>query len=246
MVALMSPPWLWLGLCVLIAFTTEAMTGFGSIVIALSLGALLLPIGTLLPVLVPLNLIMSGYFSWRYRHRVHWPTLWRLILPLMVIGTLAGYALRPWLGEKHLKSLFGVLVLWFSLRELWRSIRGLHPRPHGRLEARGWTLLAGITHGLFASGGPLLVYALSGLALDKGRFRVTLILVWFCLNSLLTLVFALDGSLVPALPHLLVLVPVVLLAMALGEWLHHRVDEGRFRQLVFVVLTLAGLALAWP
>ncbi|HCD74003.1 MAG TPA: sulfite exporter TauE/SafE family protein, partial [Alcanivorax sp.] len=36
----MLSPWVLLGLFVLLAYTTEAMTGFGSIVIALSLGAL--------------------------------------------------------------------------------------------------------------------------------------------------------------------------------------------------------------
>ncbi|WP_040297152.1 sulfite exporter TauE/SafE family protein [Alcanivorax hongdengensis] len=242
----MTLPWLCLGLFIFVAFTTEAMTGFGSIVIALSLGALLLPIEVILPVLVPLNIIMSGFFSWRYRAEIHWPTLLKLILPLMVAGTLAGYGLRPWLGDQLLKSLFGVLVLWFSSRELWRSWRGLDTHPHGPWAARLWTFLAGITHGLFASGGPLLVYALSGLSLPKTRFRATLILVWFCLNGLLTVVFALDGSLFPALAHLAVLVPVVIVAMVLGEFLHHRVNEARFRQAVFVVLWIAGLALAWP
>ncbi len=40
----MIDPWIWLGVFILLAYTIEAITGFGSIVIALSLGALLLPI----------------------------------------------------------------------------------------------------------------------------------------------------------------------------------------------------------
>ena len=39
--------WLWLGLFILFAYGLEAVTGFGSTVVALSLGALLLPIGPL-------------------------------------------------------------------------------------------------------------------------------------------------------------------------------------------------------
>ena len=172
--------------------------------------------------------------------------LGQLILPLMVIGTLAGYGLRPWLGDQVLKHAFGVLVLWFSGRELWRMWRGAMATVHGGLWARGWMFMAGITHGLFASGGPLLVYALSGLSLDKQRFRATLILVWLVLNSLLTLVFLLDGSLLPAAPRIAMLVPVVVVAMVLGEVLHHRVNEQRFRQAVFVVLAVTGAILAWP
>lgn len=55
-----------LGAFTLLAYTLEASTGFGSIVIALSLGALLLPIDQLLPVLEPLNIGMTGYLVSRH------------------------------------------------------------------------------------------------------------------------------------------------------------------------------------
>ena len=65
----MSDAWLWLGLFILFAYTLEAITGFGSTLVALSLGALLLPIHDLLPVLVPLNILMSGVLAWRVARR---------------------------------------------------------------------------------------------------------------------------------------------------------------------------------
>ena len=164
-------PWMWLGLCIFIAFGIEAITGFGSIVIALSLGALLLPIDAMLPVLVPLNICMTSYLAIRHRQHIHWPTLLKMILPLMVGGTLLGYLLRPALGDNTLQILFGALVIWFAARELWRSIRGLKVSQHGSGWTRSWMLVAGITHGLFASGGPLLVYALTGTQLSKSAFR---------------------------------------------------------------------------
>ena len=145
-------PWMWLGLCIFIAFGIEAITGFGSIVIALSLGALLLPIDAMLPVLVPLNICMTSYLAIRHRQHIHWPTLLKMILPLMVGGTLLGYLLRPALGDNTLQILFGALVIWFAARELWRSIRGLKVSQHGSGWTRSWMLIAGITHGLFASG----------------------------------------------------------------------------------------------
>src|SRR5699024_3877336 len=109
-------PWLWLGACILLSSTIEAVTGFGSIVIALSLGALLLPIASMLPVLVPLNIFMTGTIAWKNRHHIDKALLLKLILPLMAAGTLAGYLLRPWLGESLLKTLLGVLIIWFAAR----------------------------------------------------------------------------------------------------------------------------------
>ncbi len=236
-------PWIWLGLCIFIAFGIEAITGFGSIVIALSLGALLLPIDAMLPVLVPLNICMTSYLAIRHRQHIHWPTLLKMILPLMVGGTLLGYLLRPALGDNTLQILFGALVIWFAARELWRSIRGLKVSQHGSGWTRSWMLVAGITHGLFASGGPLLVYALTGTQLSKSAFRATLISVWLSLNGLLTVVFALDGSLLPALPRIGMMLPVLLAGVVIGEFLHHRVNENRFKQLVYTLLLLTGALL---
>jgi uncharacterized membrane protein YfcA len=242
----MIDPWWLLAAFVLLAYTLEAVTGFGSIVIALSLGALFLPIETMLPVLVPLNICMTGYLVSRHHAYIHWPTLLRLILPLMVAGTLAGYFLRPWLGDQLLRMLFGALVVWFAGRSLWAAWRGLATREHSRAWTGGWMFMAGITHGLFASGGPLLVYALTGVQLDKARFRATLLTVWLSLNGLLTVAFALDGTLWPALPRVGLFLPVLVAGVLLGEWLHHRVDEQRFRQAVFFVLLVTGVILLLP
>lgn len=244
--AWLASPWFWLALFVFTAYTIETVTGFGSIVIALSLGALLLPIEVMLPVLVPLNICMTGYLALRHHRAIHWPTLLRMILPLMAAGTLLGYGLRPWLGDAALRVVFALLIIWFAAREL-RFLFGAgaqrQSRQHPQWWTRLWMLMAGVTHGLFASGGPLLVYSLSGLALDKARFRATLISVWLTLNSLLTLIFALDGTLLPALPRLAAFLPVVISGVILGEWLHHRISEQRFRVAVFLLLLVTGVAL---
>ena len=79
---LLAMPWLLLGVFILFAYAVEAMTGFGSIVISLSLGALLLPIPDLLPVLVPLNIVMTGYLAFKYRRHIDRSTLLRVVLPL--------------------------------------------------------------------------------------------------------------------------------------------------------------------
>ncbi len=161
----------------------------------------------------------------------------------MLFGTLVGYGLRPWLGEGVLKSLFGVLVLWFAGRELWRMTRGHIATPHPSWLSRILTFSAGITHGLFASGGPLLVYSLAGIHLDKSKLRATLVSIWFCLNASMSLLFLLDGSLLPSVPRILAYLPVLVVGVLLGEFLHHRLNELRFRQIVYSLLAVTGLLL---
>ncbi|MDG9923891.1 MULTISPECIES: sulfite exporter TauE/SafE family protein [unclassified Pseudomonas] len=235
-----------LGAFILLAYTLEAVTGFGSIVIALSLGALLLPIEQLLPVLVPLNIGMTGYLVWRHRAQIDRRLLLGTILPGMVVGTALGYLLLPYLDAALLKRGFGVLILWFAGRELWRlrHAAALPVRPQWL--TRLLTLGAGISHGLFASGGPLLVYGLAGTTLDKARFRATLVSVWFTLNSLLTAAFLVDGRLQPALPQVLAYAPLLLVGLWLGERLHQRFDERHFRIAIYALLLVTGTLLLAP
>lgn len=239
----MIDPWLWIGLFVLVAYTIEAITGFGSLVIALSLGALLLPVPELLPVLVPLNVLMSGFLTWRNRQHIDRALLLKVILPLMLGGTLLGYLLQNGLADNLLKLLLGLLIVWFACRESWRLWRGTSVQPHSRWLNRVLTLGAGISHGLFASGGPLLVYAMAGTTLDKQRLRASMLCVWFTLNSSLTLLLWSQGRLAQG-QQLLWFIPLLVIGVLVGEYLHHRVNEQRFRQMVYGLLAVTGVLLA--
>lgn len=240
---MLHDPWIWVGAFILLAYTVEAITGFGSLIIALSLGALLLPLSQLIPVMIALNVLMSGYMAWRNRRHIHWPTLLKLILPLMLFGTLAGYLMRPWLGDQLLKAAFGLLVLWFSTRELWRMYHKHTVHPHPPMLSRVLTFGAGITHGLFASGGALLVYAMAGTPLNKSHLRATLLSTWFSLNTCLCVIFLLDGTLMPALPRVVTFIPLLVVGALLGEFLHHRLNEHRFRVFLYSLLVISGTLL---
>lgn len=235
-----------LGGFILLAYTLEAITGFGSIVIALSLGALLLPVDQLLPVLVPLNIFMTGYLVSRHWRMIDARMLFGTILPGMVAGTALGYVLLPHLDTQLLKAGFGALILCCTGRELWRLRGAGEPRVRPLWLTRTLTVGAGISHGLFASGGPLLVYGLAGTRLDKARLRACLVAVWFTLNSLLTLAFLADGRLLQALPQVFGYAPLLLLGVWLGERLHRRFDERLFRIAIYVLLLVAGVLLLAP
>lgn len=100
----MDGVWIVLGVFIFAGFTLEALTGFGGTVIALALGALLLPIAILVPILVPLSVCLGCVMVCRYRGHIDGHLLLRVILPGMLSGTALGYLIRP----------------WFAARELWR------------------------------------------------------------------------------------------------------------------------------
>jgi uncharacterized membrane protein YfcA len=66
----MDNTFLLLALIVLLSYTTHALSGFGSMIIAITLGVRLYPIETLLPVLVPLDVLMNSYIVIRHRRHI--------------------------------------------------------------------------------------------------------------------------------------------------------------------------------
>ena len=83
----------WLAFIVLISYTTQAMSGFGSTILALTLGVHLYSIKVLLPVLVSVKYIM-------------------LLLPVILIGILLGEWLHQRIDEFRFRVfVFAVLLL---------------------------------------------------------------------------------------------------------------------------------------
>jgi len=233
-----------LGVIVALAHTVEAMSGFGSTVISVTLGAQWVPVTQLLAILVPLNVLMSLYFAWNYRAQIDRKLLLQGILPWMGMGVLGGVLALPFLSGPLLKKGLGALVVLFALRQLWGLLRGSPARTLPRWQTAFWLVLSGITHGVYASGGPLLVYALSGTAIDKTALRSTLAMVWLTLNTLLVITYVSRGHITPdTLQSSLWLLPTLPAGIALGEWLHHKVNERQIRIGVFALLVLAGGAL---
>lgn len=237
-----------LALFVGLAYTAEAATGFGSIVIALTLGAQLYPVPELLPLLVPLSVMLTTWVVVRNRQHVDRALLFGRVLPRMAVGLALGFAIFVSVSTAWLTTGLGVLVIAVAAVEFHRAASGAHAsaRPLGEAGFTGATVGAGIMQGAVASGGPMLVYALGRLGLPKARFRATLAFVWLALNSALVASYIATGRLDrDTAPFVALLVPVVFTALAFGNWLHHRLDEAAFRKVVLALLGVAGVALVF-
>jgi uncharacterized membrane protein YfcA len=233
--------WLFAGI-VALAFAAEATTGFGATVIALALGIHLFPLGELLPVFVPLGLFVSAWIVLRGRAHVARRLLAARILPWMGLGLALGLGIFESASHELLRRAFGVFVVSLAAFELWRLLRESTAARELSPPARAAALLgAGVMHGMFSTGGPLLVWALGRSLPDKRAFRATLSCVWLVLGSALTTAYALGGRLdAGTLRATGALLPVLGIAIAAGEWAHHRLDERRFRVTVYGLLLASG------
>ena len=239
----MSLELLWFGLFILLGFSTQIATGFGANLIAIALGALVLPIETMLPILVTLNVFISSITISQEWKQIHFATLLKIIMPLMLSGMLVGILLLDYLSNNHLKKGFALLILWFSIRESYKLYREVMPSAKGWLWQSVWTFIAGITHGLFASGGPLLVYSLSRTTLTKSQFRTTLLATWWGLNLSYTLVFWQRGVLENHYVQIIYYVPVLVAAIVVGQMIHNRINEILFKKVIYVLLAICAVVM---
>lgn len=234
--------WLLLGF-ILFSFVTQTTIGFGGVVIALTLGAHLYTIQELLIWLPPLSIALSSYLLLRYHGDIDWSLLLKRIAPFLVLGMVVGQLLFYSLGSGDLKVIFGVAVTFLGARELWVLFRRGHDAPKNR-KLWLWSGLAGITQGLFASAGPVLVYGLAAQGISKGVFRSTLAACWIAFNLPLMLSYYLAGNLTTnSISEILVCLLVLVPAVMIGEWLHHNVNERKFAIAVYATLVFSGLAL---
>ena len=235
-------------LCVVfVAFLAEAVVGFGSTVLTVTLGAHLYPLGVLLPAFVPVNLALSAYLVARHHRAIDRRVLFGRVLPLVGLGMPIGLALSDLEDQSLLQAVFGALVVALACLELWRL---RHPsvateaRPLPTAVGAGVLVSGGVIHGIYGSGGPLIVYYAGRALTDKSRFRATLSALWLVLNSVLVCTYAFRGQLTQeTLTLSALLVPALLFGVIVGERVHGRVPERPFRLSVFALLFFAGAVL---
>ena len=236
---------------IFIAYAVQNAVGFGALLVCVTLGMHLLEIREIITLAIPLSMLQSGIVVWRDRSAIARGLLFRRILPLMSLGLVLGFVLARDLRGNVLRTVFAGLVIALALRELWilwRSSKapGSQRRPP-RVLSVGAIFGAGILHGLYAAGGPMLVYAVGREELDKRQFRATLSAVWVGLNTLLIGGFVLEGRYTSAtlrsMTILLIALPFGLLA---GELIHRRVAERPFKAGVYGLLIVAAASLLRP
>jgi uncharacterized membrane protein YfcA len=232
---------------VTLAFTVETVVGFGATVVVVSLGALFLPLELLLPTFVPVNLALSFWLVGRNLHDVQWRLLGRRLLPALLVGMAVGMGLLAGLPSRRMLIVFGALVVGLSVRELL-AMRRADAAPPAVLSAPVAALVlasGGVVHGVFGTGGPLIVFVLARQLHEKGAFRATLAVVWVLLNGLLVLGYwvgdRLDGS---TLRGSALLVVALMVGLVVGQRVHERVDAIRFRKGLFSMLLIAGFVLS--
>jgi hypothetical protein len=227
-----------------LAHTAETILGFGATIIAFTLAAHLFPVKELVVILVFVALIQSMWLLSRSLHAINWRILLSRILPFALLGMIGGIAIRTSVPEALVKKILGLFVVVLASIELTRLLRRRTATPDTLHEATAGAFLigGGIFHGLFATGGPLIVYHTNRQLQGQDAIRGTLAVVWIVLNIGMVLSFLFTKQITSVLLwQTLLILPGVAVGIAIGHWL--KIDDFIFKTVTYSLLLCTGALL---
>ena len=241
-------------LVILLANIIQGITGFAGTILAMPPSLMLVGYSVAKPVLNVLGLLSGIYVFVGHREHVSWKEV-KKIVAVMAVSLLLGILIKGLFEGKEqlLYKLLGIFVILLSIQG------GLSLRRKGadeNAESRGAAqaadspfsyvilVLAGIVHGIFVSGGPLLISYLTKKIKDKVSFRATISTVWIFLNTLIMLDdiragFWTGGLLITQLISL----PFLFAGMYIGSRLYVRMSQRFFMILTYILLFISGISL---
>ena len=223
--------------------------GFGG-----GLGVLAVPLLSLVispvqaaAILLPVLCLMDLFGLWVYRKKWDRTNL-KILIPGAVIGILVGTSLFHYLTPEIIKLLLGSIAVLFTI-DYWT--RGLRKDPDQiRKPSIFWGSIAGIVGGITSfiahSGSPPISMYLLPQRMDRTLFVATTILLFTVINYVKLVPYSLLGLLhITNLETSLILMPVAIIGMKLGIWLHSKVSDVLFYRICYSFLFLVGIKLIY-
>jgi uncharacterized membrane protein YfcA len=223
-----------------LASAIRSSLGFGEALVAVPLMALVLPVEVAAPLAVLASITIALIVVVQdWKHVQVRSAAWLVIST--VAGIPLGLLMLKTVPETVVKIILGLIIIGFSLQSLLgRSYRSLAN------DTYSWAFgfVAGILGGAYGMNGPPLAMYGSLRGWSPKHFRATLQGYFLPASALGMFGYGLTGLWTSQVNRLFLWsLPLVVAATFLGRWLHHRLDERRFRFAVNAGLVGIGMIL---
>lgn len=257
-------------LVILLANIVQGITGFAGTILAMPFALMLVGYDVAKPILNVLGFLSGVYVFLGNREKVNWGEL-KKIVAVMSCGILLGISVKELFAQSQevLNILLGFFIIFLGLKGLKQCFQ----KPEDALESSAeaisstaeenpmegspsldatpekkplpWLLLfAGLVHGIFVSGGPLLIGYLSKIIPDKMAFRATISSVWIFLNAIIFFDDFRNGLWNTALiQQQIIAIPFLFVGMFLGTKLCKKMSQELFLKITYGLLVIAGCSL---
>jgi uncharacterized membrane protein YfcA len=229
--------WAAVAAIVSVAAVAQGVSGFGFSLISIPLLALVVPVKAAIVGGAMLGLVQSGLVVARDHHHVEWRSA-AVLVTAALAGMPVGLLVITRVREEPLQVAIAVTVLVFT-GLLWRRVR----LPTGSLPAE---VGVGFTSGMLSTStgmsGPPLVIALQARSVPPSAFRATLATVFVGGSAISLLLFWARGLVTAdSLRVAEAGLPGLVVGILVGELAFRRVDHGRFRGIVLLLLVVSAV-----
>ena len=230
--------WVWIGVfgVVAVAAAAQAVSGFGSALIATPVVAVLVGPHEAVVGLTMVSIVLVVLLSLRSRGHVD-GSIVVTITSAAIVGMPIGLLILQRADDRTLTAVIASVVIVFAVL-LWRGLR--LPRSRATDAVAGF--VAGTLSTSTGTSGPPIVIALSSKQMTPSAFRGTISAIFLVQGSVALVVFAIGGEITSgALAVASAGLPGLIVGSYVGEHGFRRLDAERFRRVVFGMLLLSGV-----
>ncbi|MCR5698766.1 MAG: sulfite exporter TauE/SafE family protein [Treponemataceae bacterium] len=254
----MSVPYIIFYCVILLANIIQGITGFAGTILAMPVSIMTVGFDVARPVLNGLGILAGIMVLVTCYKKINWIEFTRIIL-VMATGIVIGMVIKHTLAGKE-KILFMILgafinvIAVFGLIKMFIPMKKLDAAKEKMPEnasiitaliADYFLLLgSGIIHGMFVSGGPLLIAYLTRKIKDKDSFRATISTVWILLNGIIFATDCVNGVYTkPLIITQAISVPFMCAGVVIGGFLYKHMSQKVFIILTYILLIISGVSL---
>lgn len=220
------------GLIVTIAFLCESIFGFGGGLISIPL---LSSFGTVknAVLFVLIFQLLMGIVTYKNLKHADWNILKRIGLGI-VIGVILGSLNLQFATEPTLRKILGITIALVLIKSLVFPKLTIKPGSKNLETALG--IVGGYLQGVIGTGGPIFTMYLINTTVSKQTFRSTLMVIFFA-TSVYRFLFALvsQAQYTQVVFSTLLIIPVFVLAILLGNKLAGKIPDTYFRYGIHVL-----------
>jgi uncharacterized membrane protein YfcA len=219
----------------------------GSNVLGVSLMSFAVAVPQATAILLPILCLTDLAGVWMFRRSWDARNL-AIILPGAVLGIVIGTVTFSYLDSAAIKTVVGVIAVWFALAQFVPLIKKREVAPKPASVPRGffWSSVAGFTSFVAHAGQPPLSIYLIPQRMPKELYLGTNAIFWAFANYLKLIPFWYLGQLnVTNLATSVALMPLVPVGLAIGWWIQKALSPTMFYKVVLILLGLTGAKLIW-
>jgi uncharacterized membrane protein YfcA len=255
-------------LVILFSNIIQCITGFAGTVLAMPFSIILVgydiakPILNILAILVSIGVVIFNYKSINFQEFFK-------ISAVMIIGMIIGFVILHYISvnKNLLYFILAGIVLFFTLIGIYEnfirkekkvivtssdentlSVIKRSETIYHKILMHFILIAAGVVHGMFVCGGPLLVLYASRKLKDRDEFRSTLSLSWIVLNTIILIMDIANGFFnLEVLPNMMITLgissAILIIAILIGNKIAKSLSRKPFMILTYILMAISAVSL---